>query len=84
MKNPVILEKELKRKLFDTLKDAYFEVLRINDEEVIFYKNLKITCKKYGREKDIFHVKDTSSQDYAEISNIHVLNLIVKELENAN
>jgi len=84
MKHPVILERELKKKLFDSLQESFFEVLRLDDEEVIFYKNLKITRRKYGRERDIFHVKDTSSQDYSEISNIHVLNLIVKELDNGN
>lgn len=80
MKHPLILEKELKKKIFETLEGKFFEILRLNEEEVIFYKNLKITRKKCSKDMEIFHIKDTSCQGYSEIGNIHLLDLIVKDL----
>jgi hypothetical protein len=74
------LQKELKEGIFEILRGSLFEVIKIDGEDVIIYKQLKITKKKTS-DGDIYHIKDMSSLDYTEINNVFVLNLILRELQ---
>jgi hypothetical protein len=78
------LERELKQKIFELLETNFHEVIRFEGEDVVYYKQLKISRRRLSKTSQVFHVKDTTHQDYPEIANVYLLNLIAKDIEYGN
>ena len=68
--------KKLKEEIFEFMENNLFAVVRLENEMIIYYNGLRIS-----KTRCIYSIKDTNN--YHEIENLFLLNLILTHMHNA-